>query len=75
MSHVNMAKKAQEENERFILLWEEEKNLWNVVLDEYKDRNKRENSIKKIWSILNMSGKYFASFDYEKLFLGMQITD
>lgn len=48
MSHVNMAKKAQEENERFILLWEEEKNLWNVVLDEYKDRNKRENSIKKI---------------------------
>ena len=31
--------------ERFIELWQEEESLWNVLSDNYKNRQKKENSV------------------------------
>ena len=49
--------KKVEFNEKFIAEWEKEECLWNTRQNLYKDRNARQNALKRIAELFGMSGK------------------
>ena len=50
------SKKARlSETERFIELWHEEESLWNVLSDNYKIRQEKENSVGRMSEELEMT--------------------
>ena len=53
------SKKARpSEIERFIEFWHEEKNLWNVLSDNYKIRQEKEKSVGRMSEELDMTRNY-----------------
>ena len=50
------SKKARlSETERFIELWHEEESLWNILSDNYKIRQEKEKSLKRVSEKLEMT--------------------
>ena len=50
------SKKARlSETERFIELWHEEESLWNILSDNYKIRQEKEKSVKRVSEKLEMT--------------------
>ena len=43
------------ETERFIELWHEEENLWNILSDNYKTRQEKEKSLGRMYEKLEMT--------------------
>ena len=51
-----VSKKARlPETERFIELWHEEESLWNILSDNYKIRQEKEKSLKRVSEKLEMT--------------------
>ena len=54
------SKKARlSETERFIELWHEEESLWNILSDNYKIRQEKEKSVKRVSEKLEMTNNHF----------------
>ena len=55
-----VSKKARlPETERFIELWHEEESLWNILSDNYKIRQEKEKSVKRVSEKLEMTNNHF----------------
>ena len=55
-----VSKKARlSETERFIELWHEEESLWNILSDNYKIRQEKEKSVKRVSEKLEMTNNHF----------------
>ena len=51
--------KKVEQIEAFIVAWESEPSLWDVTCGSYKDRNKKQRSLRSIAEKCDMTGELF----------------